>query len=80
MRLGKVRGPEGALKVKGVNSRLMEKFVSRVGKWGRQSDQIQNLMENRQNAYPLGDMPLVTPGEDPGSISRAAMDPGSRPG
>jgi hypothetical protein len=23
MRLGKVRGPEGALKVKGVNSRLM---------------------------------------------------------
>jgi hypothetical protein len=34
MRLGKVRGPEGASKVKGVNSRLIGRIVGVVLKLG----------------------------------------------
>ena len=54
MRLGKVSGPDGALKVKGVKSRLMGQEGN---DWvGHETAFIStNLMKNGMDAYALGD-------------------------
>jgi hypothetical protein len=59
MRLGKVSGPLGALKVWGVKSRLMGRVVGVF--WRCSTRWWLIFMENREDAYPLGDMTPVTP-------------------
>jgi hypothetical protein len=53
-----VSGPEGALKVWGVKSRLMGGSSVLLG--GVASKSVSILMENRQDAYPLSDKTPVT--------------------
>ena len=54
MRLGKVSGPEGALKVKGVKSRLMRQDEDDCVGHATAIKSV-NLMKNRMVAYAFGD-------------------------